>query len=483
MEKDKSLDSKSRKAFGWDLVGTFIRQFVTLGISIILARLLTPEEFGVIGIALVFVSLTQVFIDVGFTDGLVYRQSVDDLLYSSIFYLNCAISFLMAILIVLVAPIVGNFYDNSDITSVLYYLALIPPIAALGKVHSAILVKNLNFKALSIRDVVAVLMGGTLGVIAAIKGMGVYSLVWQQITTTIVGTILLWVGSKWQPKSSFSWTEVRALFSYSSFIFFDQLLRQFFQRVDTIFIGKVFSTATLGFYSRAESLNAQIMSYTATSLRKVIFPTLSSLQDDSEKFEEVYLKIFKLVTVITVALSGLLYFLADVIILNLLGEKWLPTVIIFQILIFKTSTGPLGALIGKSLLSRGHSKKKFRVGLLQRALTLIPLLFGLFYGIETFAIVVVLINFINISLGIYFVQRYLNISFLKQLKSLLKPLLLGFIIIYLMKSLLSFNSFLSALIFIITYAIILILTKDEGFLMLKVELEKIFFQVKHKFIS
>ncbi|QYJ67294.1 lipopolysaccharide biosynthesis protein [Flavobacterium litorale] len=428
----KGVENKTKKGLFWDLAGSFFRQFAAFFVSIILARLLSPEEFGIVGMSLVFVSITEVFIDVGFTSALIQRKEVKDIVYSSIFYVNLGISVVLALLMVLAAPYIGDFYEEPKVALILEYLALIPIIAAFGRVQSAILTKKMDFKSLSIRGVVSTIVGGIAGIIGALTGMGVYSLVLLQIFTVLTSTVLLWFATGWRPKLEFSGTEVKSLLGYSSFVFFDQALRKVFNKIDTIFIGKYFSAATLGFYTRAESLKAQIDTYTSNSLRKVMFPALSALQDDPEGFKRAYYKAFNIVTGVIVLLVGPIYFLSEQIIIGLLGDKWRPSIIFFQILLFAALTSPHVGMMAQAVLAKGHSKLKFQIGLIQRFLKLTPIVFGIWFGVVEFAIAVV-----GASTAVFFVYSFvvhkrLDLNFAKQMKSILIPnLIFGvFILIF-----------------------------------------------------
>jgi len=414
---NKNLIQKTKNSVIWDLSGSFLRQFALLFISILLARLLEPEEFGILGMSMVFISISEVFTDVGFTSGLIQQKDTKDIAYSSVFYINLLISVVLSIVIVLTAPLIADFYEAPQVKQILYYLAIIPPIAALGRVQAAILTKQINFKSLTIRDIVATLVGGVLGVGAASLDYGVYSLVIQQIAMVTTGTVMLWLATNWKPKPEFSKNEIKKLFGFSSFVFFDSLLRQVFNKIDTIFIGKMFSPAMLGFYSRAESLKSQVQTYTTNSLRKVIFPVLSQLQDDDEKFKSTYFKAFNIVTGLIVLLIAPIYFLSNFIIIFLLGAKWEPSIIFFQILIFSAITSPQIGMMGKAVLAKGYSKLKFNIGLIQRLLKTTPIVFGLLFGIKEFAIAVVAASTLVFFVYSIVLDKRMQLSFWFQVKT------------------------------------------------------------------
>lgn len=471
MDKANSnLVNKSKKGFIWDLGGNLINQSSSLIVSIVLARILSPEEFGIVGMALAFIVISQVFVDVGFTDGIIQQKEVSNVVYSSIFFVNITISCVIALMIFFSASSIGNFYENAQVEKVVKLLVLILPISALGKVHSARLIKFLRIKALATRNIIGTIAGGIVGIVMAVNNYGVFSLVGQQLAANTIRTVLYWQGTNWRPSFEFSRTEVSYILSFSSFVFLDQISKRIFQKIDTLFIGKFFSPAILGYYTRAESLNSQIMTYTSASFRKIMLPVFSILQDDDERFKLTYFKVFSIIAVMSSTAAGILFILSDKIILGLFGDKWEPSVIIFQILVFRTVIAPYSALMSRSLLSKGYSKVKFYIGLVQRLIMLIPIPIGIYYGIIGFTIAVVIATFIYFIIFIIAVKGYLNLDPFKQFRLFAIPLIPLMITIAANKILFQeISNWWLAIIFVLFQFVFLSITKDEGFKLLKRE--------------
>jgi len=215
-----SLKRKSAIALAWDFGGLLANRGAGFIISIFLARLLSPEEFGLVGMATVFIAITQVFIDVGFSTALIQRKENSDLVYSSVFYFNLFAGAILTIGFYFFAPLIGDFYGNMEVSKILRWLSLTFLFNSLNQVQSAILVKQLNFKVLTIRNIIASVIGGGLGVLAAFQGFGVYALVIQSLSTAILSVILLWSISNWRPSFIFSLNELKGLLSYSGFYYF-----------------------------------------------------------------------------------------------------------------------------------------------------------------------------------------------------------------------------------------------------------------------
>lgn len=465
---NENLGKQVRSGFGWDLTGTFFKQISTLIVSVILARLLTPEEFGIIGMAMVFVSLSQIFVEVGFSQGLIQSEHNSQRAYSSVFYLTFALGLIVGALIYFTAPLVGLFFESDKVskgeyTEVIRWLSLVPIISSFGSIHNTRFVRNLQFKILAFRNVLSTVLGGIVGVVMAYLGYGVYALVGQQLTTISLFVIILWWKSDWFPTWEFSFEEIKQLINFSGYVFLNNLLRKVFLKIDTLFIGKYFSAATLGYYSRAESLNSMVMQYTTASLRTVLFPALSKLQKDPKRFEESFFKVFNISTFLGTIICGILFFLSEEIIITLLGEIWRPSILIFQILVFRLIVSPFGALISKSLLAKGYSKQTFQFAQLRRLILLFPLVFGYFYDIYAFTTALVVAHFLGFLISIWSSHKYLNIPFTTQLTKFFVPMIPLLVMVYLnFIHFKEFNSFLLLVIFLVIQIGYFILIKSEG---------------------
>lgn len=460
-----SLKKRSATAFAWDIGGTIMRQGSGFIISIFLARLLEPAEFGLIGMAMVFISISQVFIDVGFASALIQSKENSNLTYSSVFYLNVVAGLLLTAIFYFLAPFVGVFYDSPQITELIQWLSLIFVFNSLNLVQQAILQRTLNFKVLTLRTVVASAVGGGVGVIFAFQGYGVYALVIQQISTAVLSTFLLWTTSGWRPDFKFSLVEVKKLTAFSSFVFFDRLVSTIFQRLDILLIGKLFSPATLGFYTRAVTLQNQVVVYSSSSLTKVFYPVLSSLQDDISEYSRVYFKVISVISFVSFLLTGMLYVMGEDIIIILFGEKWYPSVPIFQILIIGVCTYPLNSMIVNAFMSKGKSRENFAIGVFRKLVRVIPLFIAYFYGIYEFTIAAVITYYFLTVTNIYFLNRYTGLEIRKHFQKIFEGILPLILVIFLYQ-LTYFDDLVKRTLLCILYAVCYLLysyiIKSEG---------------------
>ncbi|GAA5034621.1 lipopolysaccharide biosynthesis protein [Marivirga lumbricoides] len=464
-----SLKNRSATAFAWNIAGTILKQGSGFLISIFLARLLEPAEFGLVGMAMVFITVSQVFIDVGFASALIQNKDNTNLTYSSIFYLNFAAGLVLTAIFYFSAPFIGDFYDNPEIASLIRWLSLIFVFNSLNLVQTAIFTKELNFKVLTLRNVIASASGGILGVICAFQGYGVYSLVVQQISMAVLSTILLWYSSSWKPDLRFSFFEVKRLTGFSAFVFFDQFISTIFKQLDILFIGKVFSASVLGFYSRASSLKDQVIVYTSQSLVKVFYPVLSNLQDQHKEYSRVYFKVVSVVAFVSYGLTGLLYIMGSDIIILLFGEKWIPSIAIFQVLVLAVCVFPINGMMVNAFMSKGKSKENFYLGIFRKLVTSIPLFIAYYKGIYEFTIALVIADFFLTFVNIYFTYKVVKIDYRTLLRKVFEGILPLIFVVFLYNYF-NFESIyyrlLFALLFSLTHIFYGYIVKIEGFLFL-----------------
>lgn len=412
------LKNRTLTSLLWDLGGNLSTHGVRFVISIFLARLLSPDDFGLIGMALVFINLSNIFIDIGFGAALIQRKELDEGMRSSVFYYNLLASLVIAVLFILVAPWIGAFYEKPEITTLVKWLAIGIPLNALTIVHVSLLTRKMQFKALSIRTFLAGLVSGIVGIAMALNGWSYMSLVGQHLTAGLVSLIALWGASEWRPKPIFSWSSLQELSGFSRYIFYSKSLSTLVMQLDTLAVGKLFSAATLGFYSRARSLNQLIVIYTSGSINKVFFPVLSKLQDQPNELSRIYLRTISILSLLLFGLSGLLIFSGEAIVIGLFGEQWKPTVVIFQVLMLRAFNYPINAVIVKTFLATGNAAENFRHSIIRLSIQSSTLLVAYFMGFNYFLLALVLSSYLGTFYNNVIVSRLLNIPLLRQLRNI-----------------------------------------------------------------
>jgi O-antigen/teichoic acid export membrane protein len=415
----ENVDKKTQAtAMAWSLMGVFSSQGIGFIVSIFLARLLTPDDFGLVGMSLVFVNLLQVVVDAGFSTALIQRKQNSQETYDAVFSFNLFVAIVLMMGFWGAAPAIGRFYEEPMVEALVFWLSVALPLNALSLVQRSILERGMRFKELGIRTVVAGAISGIIGVTLALYGFGVYALVGQVLSMSLVNVVALWYVSEWRPvlKQRPSWRPLKELFNFSKFVFFGSVMNKAMTEGSALVIGKMFSPATLGYYTRANSLNLQISRYLVTTVHKVYLPVLSKLQDETEQFRNVLLNVLLNCTFIALFLTGILYLSGNLIIIGMFGSQWGPSVLIFQVILCRGFTFPLNSLLVSSIYAIGKAKLNFQLAIVKNIIRIVPFIVAYTYGFYPFLYSLVGIAFVGVFINMYGVEKIIKISVWDQVK-------------------------------------------------------------------
>jgi len=418
------LKGKGIQAFIWDFLGKLGTHASSFIVTIILARILEPSDFGLIAIIMVIVSLATIFSDIGLGGALIQRKRLHQIHYSSVFFFNISAGFILTVITFLSANWVGEFYNNEELTPVLQVTSLLFVISAFHAVQTVVLKRELKYDILTKVNLIASIASGVIGVALAFCGAGVWSLVVQLISREIIINIVIWSKTSWVPKIAFSLKALKQLWSYGMNMFLAEVLDTIYEKADYLIIGKLFTPVTLGFFHQAKQLNNFVIEYSAGSLMSVLFPVLSKIQNDLVKFQRVVLKSTGIISFVTFLLLGGLYLVADEVIILLLSEKWTPSVFYFKIILLSGFAYPISALMVNVLSSRGKSKDFLRLEIYKKIIQTGNFYILYAFGIQVFLYSLVVSSLLGTALNIRFATREIDIPFL----SIVRPLMVQAII-------------------------------------------------------
>jgi O-antigen/teichoic acid export membrane protein len=477
-----SLKKQGINAFVWDFAGKIVKQGMGFIVSIFLARLLEPSDFGMIAMVMVVIGMATVFTDIGLGSALIQRRRVRPIHYASVFYFNIFVGFVFALLTYFYASTISEFYDNEKLLPLVEVMSLSFIIGALSSVQSTKLRKELNYALLTKIGLISSFVSGVVGVSLAFWGAGVWSLVAQTLSQGIIYNILIWTRANWKPSLQFSWKALRQLWGYGFRMFLSGMLNAIFTRLDYMIIGKLFDPASLGFFQRAKSFNLFIIKYSSGSLMSVLFPVLSKIQRDIPKLQRVVLKSLTILSLITFLLVGGLYVVSQELVVLLFGDKWLPSVMYFKILALSSFSYPLGSLFVSILSSRGKSKAFLRLEIYKKIVCLGSIVVLYMYGIDAFLYALVIQAFINaIWLNITYASREIDLSFWRLFQPILIQMLFAIFSVYLVyyiNQTVDFNDFVMLCIKGIEYLVVFVslnkLFATEAYKNIKLELQPIY---------
>jgi O-antigen/teichoic acid export membrane protein len=399
----------------WDLVGKFGIQIVSLGISIMLTRLLSPEEYGIMGMAMVIIAFAHIFLDLGFNRAIIQQPEVSQIQYSTIFYLNVGIAcFLTALCFILASPL-SVFYNQPLIKPVFRVLSFSFILNGLNLVPSSILYKRLQFKVNSIQTLIAAVVSGVAGIIIAYKGYGVWSLVGQSLIGSLLLLILNFAYVKWYPSIAFSIPSIKPLWKYGSRLFASGVLDTLYTRLDTFIIAKIFAPSILGYYTRAQSMDNLVKQFSASSIMGSLFPYIAKHQHDRVFLKEIYLKYLHIILFISVGMSGALFLIAKNLFVILFTARWLFAAELFQLMSLVGFGWPVSALMCNIIAGVGNSKNFFRLEIYKKIIFLPVYLFGFLLGIKGFIICMISVGLLGIVLNAFFTSKEVAVNTKKQL--------------------------------------------------------------------
>lgn len=376
-----SLQHKARSGIIWSIGQQFSSKFISLFITIILARILSPAEFGLIAMLSVFIAVGNSLVDSGLTSSLIRSRLAGQKDYSTIFFFNLIGSVVVYAILFFSAPLIALFYKQPQLNDIVKVYGLVFLINAFFSIQNTLLTKEMQFKLQTVIQIPSVILGGCLGIYLAKNGYGAWSLVWMYLLNSAISTILHWYYSDWRPKFIFSRKSFKKHFYFGYKMTLSGLLDTFYQNIYTIIIGRFYAAAHLGFYSRADSLSQLPIGIISTAINKVTYPMFSNISNDDVKLKMVYRKLMQQVLFWNAPILIYLAVIAKPLLLMLLTEKWLPAVPYFQILCIAGILYPLHAYNLNILKVKGQSGQFLKLEIIKKVVSVIGIIAVIPFGI------------------------------------------------------------------------------------------------------
>lgn len=422
----ESLKHQAVKGVVWSAVERFSVQGVQFILGIIIARLVSPSEYGLIAMLGIFLAVAQTFIDSGFSNALIQKKDRTDIDYSTAFYFNLAIAVIVYGVLFLTAPLIADFYEESQLEVVTKWIGLNLIISGFSIVQRAKLTVKLDFKTQAKASLVAVLFSGIVGVVLAYKGFGVWALVIQALLNNLLDTLLLWICTKWMPSFVFSWNSFKTLFSFGSKLLLSGLLHTVYINLYSLVIGRKYSATDVGYYNRAYSL-AQFPSINIVGIiTRVIYPVQCEMQGDDEQLNRSFIQYLRISCYIIFPLMVGLSVLAKPLVLVLLTEKWLPMSDLLSILSIAYMWYPIMVINNQILNVKGRADYFFKAEIIKKILAIGILVTTIPFGIKILCLGVLLYNLLDVIIIIYFAKKVVLTGYFQQIKSVLPLLMLSF---------------------------------------------------------
>lgn len=415
----EGIKNKAVKGVGWSFADNMMNQGITFLVGLVLARLLTPEEYGLIGIITIFIAVFNSIVDSGFSNALIRKKDAKDIDYNTVFITNMVLSVVLFAIMFLSAPFIARFFDQPQLTPLTKAMSSVVIINAFAIIQRTILVKKVDFKTQTKVSLITSVTSGLVGIGMALAGFGVWSLVGQQISRQLLNSAFLWVWAKWYPRLLFSIDSFKELFGFGWKLLVSGLIDTVWKEIYQVVIGKCYSAATLGQYTRATQFGSIFSSNLTSVVQRVSYPVLSEIQDEKERLKGAYKKVIKVTMLVTFCCMLGLAAIAEPMIVTLIGEQWLPAVPFLQIICLNMMLYPLHAINLNMLQVQGRSDLFLKLEIIKKIIAVGPLLLGVFVGIYWMLFGSVVTGFIAYYLNAYYSGRFLGYSIWEQIKDIL----------------------------------------------------------------
>ena len=418
-------DIRNQTIYGlkWSALERISVQGIQFLIGVILARLLPPSDFGIIAMLTIFLAISQTIIDGGFSNALIRKVDRSEADYSTVFIFNIIIGVLLCLIVVWAAPYIAAFYEMPQLSSVMKVLALTLLFNSFSVVFYAILTINIDFRSIAIANFVSAIISGVIGIVMAYQGWGVWSLVFQSVSRSVINALLVAVLAKWRPKFFFSRVSFVEMFSYGSKILISSLINTVYANLTPMIIGKFYTSKDLGYYDRGRQFGVLPINYIVQTYERVTFPIMSQLQNDDTRLIDAYRKYIKSASLIMFIVVMLIIALAKPIILLILSAKWVEAIIYLQLFCVAEMFNHVTRLNLVLLQVKGRSDLFLRLEVIKKAISLSMLLCAAPFGIIPICISQILYSQIAMYINTYYTKKLFGLSYLMQVKDFSKYLI------------------------------------------------------------
>ena len=461
------------KSFFWKLLERFSVQGLSLCITLVLARILSPSDYGTVAIITVFVNLANVIIDGGLNTALIQKKDTDSLDYSTIFFSSILLSIVLYALLYVTSPWIAEFYDIPELVDMIRILGVILVFEAVNSIQRAYVSKMMLFRKLFYSSFFALLVSGSLGIYMALNDYGVWALISQQMTCVLVTIIIMWFTIKWRPILAFSFESFKKLFDYGWKIFGLNFITTLYLNIRSLIIGKFYSPADLAFFERGHTLSSMVVQNINTSLQTILFPVLSNSQNDKVRIKSLVRRSTGMTCLLIFpALIGLIS-IAKPLVLLILTEKWLPAVAYIQIYSIAYMLFPVQVANMEAIKAMGYSGISLKLEIIKKVIETTILIISVFMGVIAIAWGVVFFNFVCLFINLYPSKKYLDYGVFEQVKDIIPTFLcaimMGFSIYWIqyLPIHLLLILMLQMIMGVLVFGLFCYLSKNESFLYVK----------------
>ncbi len=408
---EENLKDRTVKALGWSFVDKFGQQFIYLATGIVLARILSQADYGLVGMLAIFIALSNVLLDSGFGGALIKKQDATQADFNAVFYFNVFVSVVLYLVLFFSAPLIAEFFGEPQLVVLSRVLFLTILFNAFNFIQTIQLTKHLHFNRLAKINFAALFLSSAVAMILAICGMGVWALVSQTLLLALFKSLLLWMFNRWRPSWGFSMQPLREAFAFSSHMLASGLINVIFNNIYSVIIGKVYNKVELGYYQQANKYQDIPVSLISNTFRTVALPVFSNVNSDNERLGRVLQKTNKSIAFVLFPVLLGLFVIAEPLLVGMIGEKWLPSVSIFRILLLSGLFSVFAQVFNELLVAKGKSRTYLRVEIAKKSFLVLAILCTFQWGVHALAWGWVAYSFFAMLLSGYYACRIISYRF------------------------------------------------------------------------
>ncbi|NFO11343.1 lipopolysaccharide biosynthesis protein [Clostridium botulinum] len=425
--ENQNIKLKVLSSLLWKFMERGGTQGIQFIVQIVLARILIPNDYGIISLIAIFITIANVFVQSGFNTALIQKKDANETDFSSVFYLSLVVASLIYLFLFITAPFIANFYDITQLRPVLRVLSITLFFGVFNSIQNAVVSKRMQFKKLFFSSLGAIILSGIVGIVLAYAGFGVWALVVQQLINQFSITVILWFTVKWRPRLIFSFERVKGLFSYGWKLLVSSLIDTLYMNLRSLIIGKMYSPAMLGFYNRGDQFPQLIVSNINGSIQSVMLPALSSEQSNRQRVKEMVRRSIVTSSFIVFPLMIGLAVIGEPLVKILLTDKWLPCVPFLQVFCLSYALWPIHTANLQAINALGRSDIFLKLEIIKKIMGITILGVSMFYGVYAIAIGTLVSGIISTFINAYPNLKLLNYSYKEQCKDITPSLILSLV--------------------------------------------------------
>ncbi|MEO9479087.1 MAG: lipopolysaccharide biosynthesis protein [Maribacter dokdonensis] len=411
-----SIKNKAITGFSWTIFEGIFSQGMIFIVGIVLARLLTPEDFGIVGIITAIISVANSMVEAGFGSALIRKVSSSENDFNTVFYTNLLTSGLLYLFLFMIAPSISAFFESAVLENLIKVSGIVLIINAIALIQQTLLTKSLNFKKLGLIAVISSSISGIISIYLAYAGHGIWSLIVLFILRPLISTILLWVTTKWFPSLKFSTSSFKELFNYGYKVLLGNLISTAYKNLYYFIIGKYFSPASLGYYTRADQFQSPLSVNITAAIRRISFPILANYQNDKKVLKNKFVQFIRFSMYINFTIMLALAAIANPLINILIGDKWEQSIIYLQLLCIPGLLYPLQIMHLNLLLVKGYSNLNLKLEIIKKIILIPILLYTVSFGILAMIYGLIFFSILEYFINSYYTKKIIDYSPISQFK-------------------------------------------------------------------